>query len=198
MKTRVNFFRKYRCSIRLILMLLVFFLTAGALMAQHPAEFKAGFTTTDAKGKTIDGTIYIKGDKIRQEIEEDGATTITILRLDRKLSWILMPENKYMEVPLPIDPNQPQNQEYGIATIGQETVNGYNCEIIQYTYTKKSLGVLVQWIAKDLNYAVKTEAKNAKGKLTSRTEYHNITPTKLADSLFEIPAGYSKFSLFGN
>ena len=179
-------------------MVLLLCLTAVTITAQHPAEFKAAFTTIDAKGETINGTIYIKGDKIRQEITEDGTTTITILRLDRKLSWILMPENKYMEVPLPINPNQPQNQEYEVAALGQEMVNGYDCEIIQYTYKKKSLGVLVQWIAKNLNYAVKTEAKNAKGKLTSRTEYHNITPTKLDDSLFEIPAGYSKFSLFGN
>ncbi|HBK69493.1 MAG TPA: hypothetical protein DEB05_06350 [Firmicutes bacterium] len=166
-------------------------------LAQELTEFKADFTTVEAKGKIISGTIYIKGDKIRQEVEEDGGTLVTILRLDRKVSWILMPDNKYMEVSLPFDPNQPQNQDFEMATIGQEKINGYDCDIIQYTYKKKSLGVLKQWVAKELKYAIKIESLDSKGKVTSTTEYKNISRGILDDSLFELPKGYSKFSLFG-
>ena len=122
---------------------------------------------------------------------------MTILRLDRKVSWILMPDNKYMEVSLPFDPNQPQNQDFEMATIGQEKINGYDCDIIQYTYKKKSLGVLKQWVAKELKYAIKIESLDSKGKVTSTTEYKNISRGILDDSLFELPKGYSKFSLFG-
>ena len=33
--------------------------------------------------------------------------SVTILRLDKKVSWTLLPEQQYMEVNLPFDPNQP-------------------------------------------------------------------------------------------
>lgn len=192
---------KFRQARFLLYLALLFVLMVGVSLetavAQKPAEFKADFTTVDAKGNEAAGTIYVKNNEIRQETITDGEVAVTILRLDLKKSWVFMPDNMYMEVPLPVDPNAPQNPDYEMATIGQEKLNGYDCEIIQYTYKKKSLGVLVQWVAKDLNYAIKTETKDSRGRVTSRTEFSNITLGNQDDSLFEIPAGYRKFSLFG-
>lgn len=45
---------------------------------------------------------------------------------------------------------------------------------------------------------MKTESKDSKGKTTSIIEYKNINTGNQPDSLFEIPAGYSKFAMSFN
>ena len=161
------------------------------------AEFSADMIMTDAKAKVAKGKIFVKGlQKIRQEIDSDGETSVTILRLDKKVSWTLLPEQQYMEVPLPFDPNQPNKDvEYVETTVGNEAVNGYDCKVVQYTYKDKKLGVLTQWVSESLGFAVKTQTKDSKGKVTSTIVYENIKPGAQPDSLFEIPAGYKKFGL---
>lgn len=181
-------------------LLLVLALTIGMglnAVSAAGAEFSADMTMTDAKAKVAGGKIFVKGlQKIRQEINADGETSVTILRLDKKVSWTLLPEKQYMEISLPFDPNQPNKDvEYTETTIGSETVNGYACKVIQYTYKDKKLGVLTQWFSESLGFAVKTQTKNFKGKITGTVEYKNIKQGAQPDSLFEIPAGYQKFSL---
>jgi outer membrane lipoprotein-sorting protein len=167
----------------------------SGVLAKAP-EFSADIVITDAKGKTNLGKVYIKGnEKIRQETTADGETSVTILRLDKKLSWTLLPDNQYMEVKMPFDPNQPNpDYEYEITELGEETINGYQCKIVQYTYKNKKYGVLKQWVSEKLGYSVKIETKDAKGKI-STIEYKNIKEGKQPDSLFEIPKGYEKFEL---
>jgi outer membrane lipoprotein-sorting protein len=179
-------------SFGLILLLVISF---SGVLAKAP-EFSADIVITDAKGKTNLGKVYIKGnEKIRQETTADDETTVTILRLDKKVSWTLLPDNQYMEVKMSFDPNQPNSEyEYEMTELGEETVNGYPCKIVQYTYKNKKYGVLKQWVSEKLGYSVKIETKDAKGK-TSTIEYKNIKEGKQPDSLFEIPKGYEKFEL---
>ena len=88
-------------SFGLILLLVISF---SGVLAKAP-EFSADIVITDAKGKTSQGKVYIKGnEKIRQETTADGETSVTILRLDKKLSWTLLPDNQYMEIKMPFDP----------------------------------------------------------------------------------------------
>ena len=187
--------KKLSLVLSLLLTVTGLFYTAIPAMA---AEFSADFTMTDAKGKVATGKIYIKGDKIRQEIEAEGQANITILRLDKKISWTLLPENQYMEFALQDIPTQLQkDEEYETTSLGRETVNGYDCQVTQYTYKNKKAGILVYWVCQNFGYPVKIQTKDAKGKITSITEYKNIKTEGLADSLFEVPAGYEKmgFSL---
>lgn len=136
-------------------------------------------------------------EKVRQELKSGDDVSVTILRLDKKVSWTLMPENQYMEIAFNFDPNQPNpDYKYEMKTIGTETVNGYSCQVVEYVYKDKKLGSLVQWIADDLGFAVKTQTKNSRGKVESTIEYKNIVVGPQPDSLFEIPAGYKKFSMF--
>ncbi len=160
-------------------------------------QFSADLVITDAKGKTSMGKVYIKGtDKIRQEMSADGETNITILRLDKKLSWTLLPDNQYMEVKMAFNPNQPNPEfEYETADLGSETVNGYPCKIVQYTYKNKKYGVLTQWVSEKLGYAVTIKNKDSKGKTLSIMEYKNIKEGNQPDALFEVPAGYKKFAI---
>ena len=165
------------------------------------AEFSADFTSTDAKGKIATGKYFIKNNNIRQEITAEGQNAITILRMDKKVSWTLMPESKqYMEMALPFDPSHPSSDntteyEYEMKTIGHETINGYDCDVIQYTYKNKKYGILVQWLAKKLNFPVKYQTKGSNGKVTSTMEYQNIKTGGINDSLFEIPDGYTKLGI---
>jgi outer membrane lipoprotein-sorting protein len=181
----------------LIILMLAVLLCCGLVFAASP-EFSADMVMTDAKGKTTTGRVYMKGyEKVRQELKSGDDVSVTILRLDKKVSWTLMPENQYMEIAFNFDPNQPNpDYKYEMKTIGTETVNGYSCQVVEYVYKDKKLGSLVQWIADDLGFAVKTQTKNSRGKVESTIEYKNIVVGPQPDSLFEIPAGYKKFSMF--
>lgn len=187
-------FRKY------LLILGILALTFGMglnLAIAAGAEFSADMTISDAKGQVSSGKFFCKGfQKIRQEFTAEGETNITILRLDKKVSWTLLPEKQYLEIAFPFDPNQP-NQELGYeqSVLGTETVNGYVCKVVQYTYKDKKNGILVQWISDKLGFAVKTQSKDSKGKITGTVEYKNIKQGPQPDSLFEIPTGYQKMGI---
>jgi outer membrane lipoprotein-sorting protein len=180
----------------LAMLLLVALVVSTGIWAAGP-EFSADMTMTDAKGKVATGKIFMKPQKIRQEIITEGQTSVTILRMDKKVSWTLMPENQYMEVAIPFDTQHPEESgiEYEMTEIGNETINGYDCKVVQYTYKEKKYGVVTQWISKKLTFAIKTVSKDAKGKVLSTIEYSNIKSGPQPDSLFEIPAGYKKFGL---
>lgn len=185
-----------RITIGLTLFLLVLMVVSTGIWAVGP-EFSADMTMTDAKGKVASGKIFMKGQKIRQEITDEGQTNVAILRLDKKVSWTLLPENQYMEVAMPFDTSRPEDSgiEYETTELGNETINGYECKVIQYTYKEKKYGILVQWIANKLNFTIKSQTKNSKGKVTNTMEYSNIKVGNQPDSLFEIPSGYQKMGL---
>ncbi|HEQ71301.1 MAG TPA: DUF4412 domain-containing protein [Spirochaetia bacterium] len=171
-------------------------LVVASLWAGPGVELSADMKSTDAAGKVTTGKIYIKPDKIRQEIVVDGDTTVVILRMDKKISWTLLPGNQYMEMALQFDPSRPGSDpsvQYTTKTIGTETVAGYVCTVTEYSYKDKKLGVTVQWMADKIGFPVKTVSKNASGKVMSTIEYSNIKPGNQPDSLFEIPKGYQKF-----
>lgn len=174
-------------------------LVGCSVFAVAMAMFSADFTMTDTKGKVSTGKTFVKGEKIRQETTTDSSSSITILRLDKKVSWTLMPDNKqYMEIGIPFDPNHPSKDatiEYESKVIGNETLGGYDCQVIQYTYKNKKYGILVQWVASKLNFAIKYQSKDSDGKVKLTMEYKNIKTGNVADSSFEIPDGYSKLSL---
>ncbi|NLW08696.1 MAG: DUF4412 domain-containing protein [Firmicutes bacterium] len=186
-----------RLALSLVILIAAVLLYCGFVLAASP-EFSADMIVTDAKGNVTTGKIYMKGnEKVRQEVKSGDDVSVTILRLDKKVSWTLMPEKQYMEVAFNFDPNQLNPDfAYEMKTIGNETVNGYSCQVVEYVYKDKKLGSLVQWIADDLGFAVKTQTKNARGKVESTVEYKNIAVGPQPDNLFEIPAGYKKFSLF--
>jgi outer membrane lipoprotein-sorting protein len=68
--------------------------------------------------------------------------------------------------------------------------------LIQYAYKKKKYGILVQWFSQRLNFAIKYQTKeSSNGKVTSTVEYKNIKTGGIADSLFEVPDGYTRMSI---
>lgn len=165
----------------------VFFL-AGIVMAE---DFSADVVSTTKQG-TFRGKIFVSQDKVRMEIPE----SISISRMDKQVVWILMPkEKKYMEQRL--DPSmaavtsEKVSGEIERKLMGRETIDGKMTDKYQVVYKASGKTVtMFQWLAPGLKIPVKTAAADN----SWMTEYKNIKTGKQPDALFEIPAGYQKFS----
>lgn len=81
--------------------------------------------------------MFAKGDHSRMEMTAEGQRMITITRVDMKVVWNLMPEEKiYMEMPL--NPKEPPKTEIKGETdrklVGSETIDGHPTKKYIITY----------------------------------------------------------------
>jgi hypothetical protein len=163
-------------------------------------NFSADLETTTPKG-TFTSKIVSKDGKQRVEHSMGGREGVTIVRSDKKLVWILMPDKKiFMEMPLDNrkqdilselhDPTIKTDKEF----LGNETVDSHSARKYHLTITrdgkKEASGFL--WEASDLsNFPVKHQNEDK----TVTTVWKNIKFDSAPDSLFEIPAGYIKMDM---
>ncbi|MFA5099425.1 MAG: hypothetical protein WC547_00885 [Candidatus Omnitrophota bacterium] len=76
--------------------------------------------------------------------------------------------------------------------IGQETIDGKKADKYQVVYTSnRKKESMFQWIVPGITMPVKMAAADNSWSV----EYKNIKTGKQPDSLFEVPAGYQKFSM---
>jgi outer membrane lipoprotein-sorting protein len=185
------------CLLIIVSLIIILFLCIGTVHAYSIkyGEFSADFVTSDVD-KTSTGRIWVKRDRIRQEVSGADGPLVSIYRFDKMVLWTLMPGNNYMEFKNPIDPSLPQKDDFQRVVLGAETINGYPCEVVKYTYRKKADGIYVVWISQKLNYAIKTETLAANQRVIAATECKNIQEEALSDAQFELPAGYRKFLLY--
>jgi hypothetical protein len=174
-----------------------------SLFAFSAVASAAGFSAdiVSCGGKEImTGKIYLAGDKIRTEYSQ----MITIMRMDKKVIWMIMPEEKmYMEQPFDLSnirnrvPSaEPAADEVERVLIGQEAVNGYAADKYRVTVkTPKGQSSHYMWLSGDpgMVMAVKTAAIDG----SWWQEFRNIQLGTPDDALFELPAGYSKMSFSG-
>jgi len=168
--------------------LFVFFLTIGLVRA---ADFSADVFNT-YQGQATQAKIFVQMEKIR--METPGIEEYTILRTDKRVIWIVIPEEKtYIE----IQSSQPQGAgvkmkgEVSRQYLSSETVNGYATNKYEVHYLDKdTLHKAHQWIASDLNYPIKISALDG----SWSTEYRNIRIGLQPDNLFEIPQGFDRIS----
>lgn len=156
-------------------------------------ELSADMISTQ-KGDTHSGKFYMKGNKYRVEMEKQAQ--YTILRQDKNITWLVMPEEKsYME--MPFDPKQKPKVEAKVQCevtrklLGSETLNGHPAK--KYEVTVKDAGKTdkhYQWIATDLNFPIKHAAVDGSWSV----EYRNIKKS-VPDNMFEVPPGYAKISM---
>ncbi|MGQ9689152.1 MAG: DUF4412 domain-containing protein [Desulfobaccales bacterium] len=182
---------------RLIFMI---FLTSwfllGAGWAQG-AEFTATLIT-HADGREIPGKVFVKGEKVRYDVQIEGQSGINILRPDKKLMWVILPGQKtYMEMPVtsPIQQNMmslSEAEKSRMKKIGTETINGYVCDKYEATldHHGRSDNFFV-WMAQDLGLPIKMMAQDG----SMGMEYRDITKKDLTDALFEAPQGYRKLKM---
>jgi hypothetical protein len=172
----------------------ILLLWAGLAQA---AEFSASMITK-ASGMEIPGKIYVKGDKMRNEIQAQGQTIINIMRPDKKVVWIIMPQQKaYMEMPITQETQQKmmtltEKQKAKMKKVGTETIEGYTCDKYETTMDHQGKSTtMYTWIATDLGMPIKVVSQDG----SFSTEFKDIKPGEMADTLFEAPQGYQKMKM---
>jgi hypothetical protein len=156
-------------------------------------EFSADVVNTAVGTGTMTGKIYVSKDRSRMEMQQG----VVISRMDKKVAWILMPgQKKYMEQA--IDPRSAAGTEEKMpgeierSLVGKETIDGRLTDKYRIVYDASGKKETVfQWMDPAINIPVKTAAQDN----SWSTEYKNISIGSQPESLFEVPAGYEKFSM---
>ena len=176
-------------------------LTAPALAVQpSDVEYSADSYFESAEG-VQEGSVFHAPNKERREYVQDGEKMIMIVRHDKKVVWMLQPEEKtYMEMKMPKEGRKDDLSGYKMetSTVGPEKVNG-----VQTTKSKmimtgpkgEKLGGF-GWRSKE-GIVVKLDAiavdKNSKERL--KIELNNLKVGKQNPAMFEVPADYTKMDM---
>ncbi len=156
-------------------------------------EFSADQVMRSSGMPAMNAKMYFADTKWRMSSMIEGIKSITIIRSDKNVSWILMPDQKmYME--RKIDKKQKIAMSKNVPgevkreKLGNETVNGINCEKFKVTYKdgSKTESVFI-WMSKD-----KMPIKTAAIDNSWSSELKNIQKGTQDKSLFEVPAGFTK------
>ena len=163
------------------------------------AEFSADLVQKTA-GMTTKGKVYIKGNKMRMEMETPAGKSVNLMDIGTGLMQMLHPEQKiYFEMQAPeagvVKTDEALDKIADKKHVGTEKVNGYKCDKYEVIYHDRSLGKMSQWFSKKLNYPIKSIYNGPQGE--SVVEYKNIKQGKVDSSLFEIPPGYEKMKTPG-
>lgn len=173
----------------------------GIASAAMAAEFTADVVHT-TKARTMTTKVYVKGQKVRHEINVGGSTNATILRPDKGVMWMVNQRARtYMEEKASkksLTGEDMEKQLHQSATgkfAGKQNVSGFVCNKYIYTFKDKKQGTMTEWFAPKLGFKLPIKIRMADPKGKSMTiEYRNIHQTSLSDSLFQLPAGYKKVS----
>jgi len=177
------------------------FLAGSAAAYQGPkVEYSADSYLETSDGIT-QGTVYVAYGKERREYVQDGEKTVMIIRQDKKVVWMLQPEEKtYMEIKIPKEGRKDDLSAYKIeqTVVGPETINGVRTtksKIIMIGPKGDKLGGFY-WKSTE-GIVVKTDAiaVDKKSKERIKSELTNLKLGKQNPSLFEIPAGYEKMDM---
>jgi hypothetical protein len=208
--------RKTMRSITRTFCLIAFLLGASFALAQ--SEFSAEFVDTQKSDSGSQAKIYMAKDKIRIESTAGAANAkgrgmggAVIMNMTTQTTTVLMDQqHMYMEMPA-----QAQGQRMPFASnffrtgdveaacsdwaqqashkggtchkVGSDTVNGRS--VVKYEGTNANGDTSTFWLDPKLRFPVKWQGKNSSGEL------RNIQEGTQPASLFEIPAGYTKFDM---
>jgi hypothetical protein len=171
---------------------------AGGIPGMRP--FSADEVTVTGKQRKA-AKVYASETAMRMDGEDNkGKKVTTIMRFDRKVMWSLVPDQKmYIELPWTNQSEwaaMAQGAQVQKELLGAESVGSYACEKVRIRVTLEGHEYTsIQWEAKELDGFV-VKAQDEKGHWSR--EYSNVRLGPQDASLFEIPAGYQKMSLFGN
>jgi len=175
--------------------LIIFIILGAAANTGWAMEFSADQTTRIGK-RTMTGKIYFQPDRWRVEMASAGGPKVSINRMDRAVTWLLLPNRSYVELPLRIDqiPKVGPTIEGEIARkhVGTEPVSGRKTE--KYEVTVESDGkrqIIYQWVAPDIKFAIKTASADGQWE----SVYSSVMIGPQRPDLFDLPAGYTKVSV---
>jgi hypothetical protein len=182
---------------------LVFFFTLNVLIAlgalASAAEFSAE-TTMDRLGRRQKVKVYVKGDRMREEmVDMFGQKQVLIADPGKGQTLMLYPETKmYMAISAaaalsPVGENEEALKKIGTRRlVGQENVNGYLCDKYEIAFHNTYRGKMMVWIARKLNYPIRMTQVEGPPVGTINRELNSIKERRIDDSLFELPSDYRK------
>lgn len=146
----------------------------------------------------IGSRVFYSPGKERREHRLKDTVQVIIVRHDKKLVWVLLPEQKlYMEVDMaqsqPAVGALPADAKIDRVKIGDEVVNGVPTTkykvLISQTNGAKLKGLM--WVSHDdIIMRMNANATGKGSKMDLSMELKNVKKTKQDASLFEIPEGY--------
>jgi outer membrane lipoprotein-sorting protein len=153
---------------------------------------------------TLKEKVYVAPGKQRKEQDLGGSTQVSIIRMDKGVMWMLMPDDKmFMEMSM----QQAQSQNPGVdmsgykierTEVGKETINGHEAtkyKVIMTDPDGKKLGGF-QWIVNPgIQIKMDTVSKDGNSKERIKMELTNLKIGKQDPALFEIPDGYTKMTM---
>lgn len=173
--------------------------------AQNPVtvEYSADSIIEHGEG-TMKGKVYFAPGKERREMNAGAEKMVNITRNDKKVTWILMTEDKmYMETKhSAATPNKDDLSSYKIeqSIVGKETMNGVETTKSKIIMTGKDGSKMggFMWMTKE-NIMVKLDAVSIEkgNKDRFKTELTNLKIGKQDPALFEIPPGFEKMDMPG-
>jgi outer membrane lipoprotein-sorting protein len=179
------------------------FSSAALAMDGPKVEYAADSSMETAQG-AMKGRVYAAPGKERREMNQGGQKMITIMRQDKKVTWMLMPEQKmYMEMAMDNKSHRSESiSDYKIeqTVVGKETVNGVSATKSKVVMTDSKGAKMggFMWSTPD-KIAVKTDviAMDKSSKMRMKMDLTNLKVGKQDPALFEIPAGYTRMDMGG-
>jgi len=168
----------------------------GALWLSVSPAFALEFSaeqTTRKGAQSMSGKIYFQSDRWRVEMASPDGPKVAIHRLDKAVTWLLLPNQTYVEMPLRIDqlpqvaPKIPGEVER--ARVGTDLVGGRKTE--KYRVTLDLNGrkqVLYQWVAPDVQFSMKLASLDG----SWESAFDHVAFDRQPPQLFEVPAGYTR------
>ena len=179
-------------TIKNVAVLAMLFLLSSSSLAQ----FTADMIQTEGD-KVTTSKLFVENPFYCIEAEEDGKTIFVIVDQEEKVTRVVMPSDKmYMEMgsqsmmSMANDVFQSidnMKETYDAALVGNETINGYECE--KYIVSFEGDEMLTYWQSSQLGYPIKVVNAMVNGMTMELT---NIVEGDIDDSRFTIPSDYTK------
>ena len=173
------------------------FLISSSCFAQFTADM---IQTQDGETSTI--KLYVEDPFYCFEQEEEGEPIFVIVDQEEKVTRVVMPSEKmYMEMgsqsmmSMANDVFQSidnMKETYDAALVGNETINGYECE--KYIVSFEGDEMLTYWQSSQLGYPIKVVNAMVNGMTMELT---NIVEGDIDDSRFTIPSDYTIMEMPG-
>lgn len=143
----------------------------------------------------LEGKIYVKGNKYRMDINEQGSELSIIVDHESGKQKILVHSRKIAEELWNNSERSLSNnpfesfyyalKKYSSKEKGSEVINGYNCKKIEIYVDDRKL--LTAWVANKLNWPIKILTELG---IPKNAELKNIKEEPVEENLFQLPENY--------
>jgi len=177
-------------------------LTAPAMAAQPSQAQYSADTHMETSDGVMDGKVYVAPGMERREFIQDGEKQILIMRHDKKVMWMLMPEDQaYLETALGQGSARKDDvsaYKFTHTKVGSETINGIKTtksKIIMIGPRGDKMGGFYWTTKEGIVVKIDAIAVDKKSRERMKMELTNLKVGKQQASVFEIPAGYTKMDM---